>query len=508
MIYIDGNSLSLDQFIRVVFSFESVGLTEDSKKKITESRDLVNSWIDQERPIYGLNTGFGFLANKKIPKDKIEQLQINLIRSHCTGVGPSYPEHVIRGIMLLRANVMAKGFSGIRLSVVEKLLELLNKRVHAFIPSQGSVGASGDLAPLAHLAITLIGEGRVFFQGKQMEAADCFQQLNITPVVLEAKEGLVLINGTQAMTANGAIQLYYAKNLVKSADIIGAITLNSVLGTDKAFDPKILEARPHPGQAAVGRNLNRIIKQSTILSSHQNCHKIQDAYSLRCIPQVHGAIRDVLKQVEETIVREMNSATDNPLVFTEEKEILSGGNFHGEPVAFAMDFLAIAIAELANISERRIEHMVNPHLNEHLPAFLVKNEGLNSGLMIAQVTAASLVSENKIYAHPSSVDSIPTSANKEDHVSMGTIGSNKASRVIKNVTHVLGIEYLTAAQALEFRRPLSGGVGVETAMTLLRKVVPFLEEDQILNPLITNATDLIRNRELVTTVEAIVGELE
>ncbi len=493
--------LSYEDFLNIVVKKERVSLSDEAKERIKKARDLVEELDKGDKPIYGINTGFGFLANKKVDKSKIEELQVNLIRSHCTGVGENYSQEVARGIMLLRANVMSQGFSGIRVSVIEFLLELLNRDIIPTIPSQGSVGASGDLAPLAHLAITLIGEGTVIYKNEIRLTKDVFKEEGLTPIILKSKEGLVLINGTQAMTANGLLQLYRAESLLKASDIVGAMSLDALKGTIKAFDERISKLRAHEGQIKTAANFRELLKGSEILTSHENCGKVQDAYSLRTIPQVHGAVKDVVAYVKKTLIVEMNSVTDNPLVFTDNGDIISGGNFHGEPIAFAMDFLAISIAELASISERRIEQLVNPNSNDHLPAFLIKGDGLNSGFMITHVTAASLVSENKIYAHPSSVDSIPTSANKEDHVSMGTIGSNKAAKVIENVQKVIAIEYLTAAQAIEFREPLNSSPAMEVALKLLRKDVPFLENDQYLKPYIDSAINLIENNGLVEVVE-------
>ncbi|MBN2694731.1 histidine ammonia-lyase [bacterium] len=506
-LYIDGDSLTYNDFIDVVFNNREVELSSKAREKVNSSRELVEQLDKGETPIYGINTGFGFLANKKIDKSQIEQLQLNLIRSHCVGVGEPYSIPVTRGIMLLRANVMAKGFSGVRPIVIETLLEMLNKRVTAIIPSQGSVGASGDLAPLAHLALALIGEGEVIYENKKESAKECFSKLSITPVKLKSKEGLVLINGTQAMTANGLVQLKRIKNILKASEIIAAISLDALLGTNKAFDLKVVSSRGHKGQTITAKNMNKLITGSEILESHKYCSKVQDPYSLRCIPQVHGAVRDTVNYVQTILETEMNSATDNPLVFVETGEIISGGNFHGEPVAFGMDFLGIAVSEIGSISERRIEQSVNPYLNEHLPPFLVKNEGINSGFMIAQVTAASLVSENKVYAHPSSVDSIPTSANKEDHVSMGTIGSNKLSKIVDNVEWIIAIEYLTATQGLDFRKPLKGGVGVEIARAFLRESVPFFEEDVEMHLFMNKAKEIVSNESLVNAIEVKLGEL-
>ena len=496
MITISSKEMTFEEFIKVAKDKEKVKISDELKEKIVKARKLVDKLDKGEKPIYGINTGFGYLANKKISKEKIEELQINLIRSHCTAVGTPYEESVIRGIMLLRARVMSQGYSGIRLEVIEFLIELLNRNILPLIPSQGSVGASGDLAPLAHLAITLIGEGYVIYKGQTRKTEEVFKEEGLTPIKLKSKEGLVLINGTQAMTSNGLIQLYRAKNLLKSADTVVAISLDALKGTLKAFDEKISAIRPHKGQIETSANITKLLQGSEILKSHENCSKVQDAYSLRCVPQVHGAIRDVLEYVEKTLTTELNSVTDNPLVFPDEEEIISGGNFHGEPVAFAMDFLGIAISELASISERRIEQMVNPNSNDGLPAFLIKDDGVNSGFMIAHVTAASLTSENKVYAHPSSVDSIPTSANKEDHVSMGTIASNKAKKIIDNVEKVIAIEYMTACQALELRRPLKSSNYIEKAISLLREKVPFLTQDTYLKPYIEISTEIIKSGKL------------
>lgn len=504
MVVLSSKNMTFTEFISVAINKENVSLSEDLKGKIKKARDLVEELDKGDTPIYGINTGFGFLAGKKIDKSQIEELQFNLIRSHCTAVGEPYSEEVTRGIMLLRARVMSQGYSGIRAEVIEFLIDLLNKNILPVIPSQGSVGASGDLAPLAHLAITLLGEGEVFYNGKIEKTSNVFKKENITPVKLHSKEGLVLINGTQAMTANGLIQLYRAKNILKASDIIVSISLDALKGTIKAFDEKISLIRPHKGQISTAKNVRNILKGSEILVSHYGCGKVQDAYSLRCVPQVHGSIKDVIDYVEKTLLVEMNSVTDNPLVFPNEKEIISGGNFHGEPIAFAMDFLGIAISEVASIAERRIEQMVNPNSNDHLPAFLIEDEGVNSGFMIAHVTAASLTSENKVYAHPSSVDSIPTSANKEDHVSMGTIGSNKAAKIIDNVEKVIAIEYLVAAQALDFRKPLKSSVSVEKAVSILRKDVPFLTKDEYLKPYMEATINIVSSGKLVKEISKII----
>ena len=428
---LDGSHLDLDALEAVARQGRAVGLTAEARDAVGRARRVVEDVVARGDPAYGINTGFGSFADVHIPADRLRELQLNLVRSHAAGVGEPLAEAETRALMLLRANVLAKGFSGIRQETLERLLEMLNRRVHPVIPSQGSVGASGDLAPLAHLALALVGEGLAVHDGRLQPSAAALQAAGLGPVTLEAKEGLALINGTQLMTAVAALALIDAERLVRTADVLGALTLDALQGTDVAFDPRIHAARPHPGQAASARNLLRLLKGSALRESHRDCGKVQDAYSLRCIPQVHGAVRDALAYVGATVGVEMNAATDNPMVFAEADELLSGGNFHGEPVAIASDVLAIAVAELGGISERRIERLVNPALSD-LPAFLAREGGVQSGLMLAHVTAAALASENKSLAHPASVDSIPTSANKEDHVSMGAFAARKAARVVAN----------------------------------------------------------------------------
>jgi len=407
--------------------------------------------------------------------------------------------------MLLRANVLAKGFSGISLETFDKLIEIINKDVCPYIPEKGSVGASGDLAPLSHLALVLCGEGYVLDEfGKKANASDELKKKDIKPIILKAKEGLALINGTQVMTAVSAIAIHRTKNLLKLADITLTCSLDAIMGTDRAFDEKVHKVRPHSGQMEVAKNVMKIMANSEIRESHKTCTRVQDAYSFRCAPQVHGAIRDALRHAEQVIVTEMNSSTDNPLIFPDEMETISGGNFHGEPVALVMDYLTAAVSELGSISERRIEQMINPVFSQ-APAFLVKNKGLNSGFMILHVAAASLVSENKTLCFPASVDSIPTSAGKEDHVSMGTISARKTAQVVENTALVIAMEMLTAAQALDFRKPLKGGSGVNAAYSMVREQVPFMENDYFMHPEFLK----VQNMEfaIVEAVEKVTGEL-
>ncbi|HQO93157.1 MAG TPA: histidine ammonia-lyase, partial [bacterium] len=428
-----------------------------------------------------------------------------LIRSHAIAVGTPYDKEAVRAIMVLRANVLAKGYSGITLETFDKLLEIINKNIVPFIPRQGSVGASGDLAPLAHLALVLVGEGFVVDDsGQKVETSRIFKEKGITPVVLKAKEGLALINGTQAMTAIGCLTVSRVRNLLKLADIAVTSTLEGIMGTDRAFDRKVNVVRAHRGQMEVSENVLRIIKDSEIRDSHTCCSKVQDAYSLRCAPQVHGAVRDALRHAESVITTEINSSTDNPLIFPEEKETISAGNFHGEPIGLVMDYLTAAVSELGSISERRIEQLINPVFSQS-PAFLVKEKGLNSGFMIAHVTAASIASENKTLCFPATVDSIPTSAGKEDHVSMGTTAARKCAQVVDNTVKIICMEIFTAMQAIDFRKPLIPGAGVKAAYELIRKTVPFMEKDRFMYPMFEN---VLKNEYLIVEeVEKVTGVL-
>jgi histidine ammonia-lyase len=505
-LHIDGNSLGLDDVRQVVEERRPVLLQPEARIAVERARAVVEDLLENDRVAYAVNTGVGKLADLRISSEDIRKLQVNLLRSHAAGVGEILPEEVTRAMVLLRANSLAKGFSGVRPVVIDTLCEMLNRGVHPVIPSQGSVGASGDLAPLAHLALVLIAEGEARFGGKRIAAAEALKQAGIEPLVLQAKEAISLINGTQGMLAVGLLALSQANVLADTADVLGALTVDALKGTDAAFDKRVHQARPHPGQMLVAENLRRMLEGSQIRESHRECQKVQDAYSLRCIPQVHGAVRDTLAHCRRVFEIEMNSAVDNPLVFPEERkvgapkrgvgstvpgDILSGGNFHGEPLAFALDFLAIALSGLAGISERRIERLVNPALNEGLPAFLAPGAGLNSGFMMPQVTAAALVSENKVLAHPASADSITTSGNQEDYVSMGMIAANKLLRVVANTLNVLAIEALAVAQALDFRAPLTTGKRGQAVYAAIRSVSPTIGEDRILTTDFAKVAELI-----------------
>jgi histidine ammonia-lyase len=458
------------------------------------------------KQVYGVNTGFGQLAQVGIASQHLAELQLNLIRSHSAGVGNPLPERVVRAILALRANCLARGHSGIRLQTIDRMTDLLDAGIHPVVPEQGSVGASGDLAPLAHLALALVGEGEVFYRGRRVSAAAALRRAKLEAVHLEAKEGLALINGTQVMSAVGVIALLRAERLAVLADIAGAMSLEALRGSHRAFDPRIHRARPHPGQTASARNLLKLLADSPIERSHADCGKVQDSYSLRCMPQVHGAVRDALGHVRTVLSIEINSSTDNPMVFTREGDLVSGGNFHGQPVSIAMDQLGIACCSLGTISERRIERLLNPALSD-LPPFLAHDAGLHSGFMIAQVTAAALVSENKVLAHPSSVDTIPTSAGKEDHVSMGIHAARKAEQIVEHVATVLAIELLCAAQALDLLRPLRPGRGVAASHAAFRRVVRHLDRDRVLSDDIEDAKRLVADEVLRHAAERAVGPL-
>jgi histidine ammonia-lyase len=495
MLLLDGNSLTLENVYDVVYNFTKVGIAEEAKKRMQESRDVVDAWVKKGETIYGVTTGFGDLSTVTIPTSQIEELQENLIVSHAVGTGDLLPPAIVRAMLLLRANALAKGFSGIRIWTVDFLLRLLNENILPAIPSQGSVGSSGDLAPLAHLVLAAIGKGRFwkFLQNgaatrvrldsinhETIPADELLKEKGIAPLRLHAKEGIALINGTQMMSAFGALEVYQARQLAMTADICAALSIEALKGTDKAFDARLHATRPHVGQQRVAENMRTLLRGSEIRESHRhNDPRVQDAYSLRCVPQVHGASRDAIEYAAKVLETEINSATDNPLIFAKEGEHIEGGNFHGQPLALALDFLAIALSELANISERRTERLVNGSLSG-LPKFLTEHGGLNSGMMIAQYTAASLVSENKVLAHPASVDSIPTSANQEDHNSMGSIAARKCYTVLQNLRGVLAIELLCAAQAIDFHRPLKCGAGTQAAYTFIRSYIPHLEKDRVL----------------------------
>jgi len=487
-----------------------VELSLESKEKVEASRKYVDKIIHNNDIVYGVTTGFGKFCNINISSQDTRTLQVNLIRSHSAGVGEYLPKDVVRAMMLLRANALAKGYSGIRYSTLQTLIDMLNKDVRPRVPSQGSLGASGDLIPLSHMVRVMIGEGEASYKGKVMPGKDAMALAGIKPVTLEAKEGLALINGTQAMTAIGGLALAEAINVSKVADMCGSMTFEVLNGVIDAFDENINLARPHEGQLKCARNLKKLLEGSEFVP-RQGEQKVQDAYSLRCIPQVHGAVKDALEHIKKVIEIEINSATDNPLIFPKSDTVISGGNFHGEPVAINMDYLSIAVSEISNISERRIERLVNPALNEGLPAFLIENGGLNSGLMIAQYTAASLVSENKTLCFPASVDSIPSSANQEDHVSMGTIAARKAKRVVENARYVLAIELLCATQAIDLKMDKVGikklGNGTEVIYRTIRDKIPKIINDQVLSDYINVIFELLKNGELIDNVEQRVGNL-
>lgn len=490
-----------------------VALSEKRYQLLAKQRERVELRLSPNAaPAYGINTGFGALAETRVSSKDLNQLQTNLIRSHCTGTGKPFSTLITRAIMLLRAQVLAKPTSGARPQVTALLASMLNAKIHPIIPQKGSVGASGDLAPLAHLALALIGEGKVSTADGLKEAITALRSHGLEPIQLEAKEGLALINGTQAMTGDFALTLSRARRLLKAADIIGAMSAQALMGSAAPFDERIHHARPQIGQMVSAKNIAKLMVESPMVDSHADCEKVQDPYCLRCAPQVHGASRDAIMHALTITEIECNSATDNPLLFAgeskDELDILSGGNFHGQPIALVADYCGIALAELANISERRIEQLVNPALSSGLPAFLSANSGLNSGFMIAQVTAASLVSENKILAHPASVDSIPSSANREDHVSMGTIAARKARQILEHVEMVLSIELMCAAQAIDLRRPLQANAGIEAAHKLLRTVVKPLHADRVLQYDMEAACELLQSGQLVQAVEKTMGPLD
>lgn len=503
--HITGSNLTLETFIEVVRGNRKVKLDTDAIKRINNATRNIEKIIKSGRKVYGVNTGFGKLSDVSISPDELSQLQLNLLKSHACGVGEPFSIEIVRGIMLLRVNALSIGFSGIRLEVINQIISYLNNDIIPVIPSQGSLGASGDLAPLSHMGLTLLGLGEVFYQGKRMPTKDALTLAGVPAIeYLVAKEGLSLINGTQAMVAVGAITLYDAMNLAKTSDIAGALSLEALHGIKDAFDERIHQVRGHQGQIKVAMNILALTKGSKLITS-QGEIRVQDAYSLRCMAQVHGASRDAFQYIKEKIEIEMNAATDNPLIFGE--DVISGGNFHGQAVALSFDFLKIAIAELANISERRLERLVNPHLSSGLPAFLVANPGINSGFMIVQYAAASLVSENKVLAHPASVDSIPSSANQEDHVSMGTIAARGANSILENAKKVIAMEMFAACQAIDFRVSKNLGIGTKIAYEQIRKIIPFIDNDVIMYEYINKVIDKLTSLDIIREVEAIIGDL-
>lgn len=486
---VDGRSLGIADVEAVARGSAPVTLGAQARERIAASRRVIEDILASGQVVYGVNTGFGKLAEVRISSDQLETLQVNLLRSHACGVGEPFAEDVVRAMLLLRANVLATGYAGCRPLLVEKVLELLTAGVHPVVPSQGSVGASGDLAPLAHLALVVIGEGEAVLDGTRLAGAAALTRAGVEPVTLAAKEGLALINGTQASAAVGALALADARRLVDAADVVCALALDAQAGTDAAFDPAVHAARPHPGQGLSARRMAVLLADSAVRRSHHDCGKVQDAYSLRCSPQVHGAARDALEHAWKVLEIELNSATDNPMVFPDGR-VISGGNFHGAPIAAVFDYLAAALTDLASISERRLARLVDTSLSG-LPRFLTPSAGLNSGFMMVQVSSAALVSEAKTLSHPASVDSIPTSAGQEDHVSMSTWAARKLARVVEITRQVLGMEYLAATQGLEFHRPLRTSDQLEAAVDRLRARVPRLIDDRFMADDIAIAADLV-----------------
>jgi histidine ammonia-lyase len=501
-----GDDLTVDDVWAVAVEGAGATLSDEAREKMGAARRLVERAVHGSREhTYGVNTGFGRFVAVAIPEEQTAELQLRLLRSHACGVGEPYPDEIVRAALLLRANALAKGNSGARVETVELLLALLEAGVLPVVPSRGSVGASGDLAPLAHLALPLVGEGEAWIDGERLSGADALVRAGLEPVVLAAKEGLSLINGTQFMAATLALALVRAKRLARAADVACALSVEALQGSRTSFLPQIHALRPLRGQGAAAANVLRLLQGSAIIEAHRWCDKVQDAYSLRCAPQVHGASRDLLEYAEYTVSVELNAATDNPLVLVDDEVLVSNGNFHGQPLAFALDALAMAVAELASISERRLERLVNPNLSEGLPAFLTTDGGLNSGFMIPQYVAASLVSENKVLCHPASVDSIPTSAGQEDHVSMGNAAGLKAWQVLANCEAALAIELLAGAQAVEFHAPLEPGAGGRAARTAVRELSPRLRDDRSLAHDIEAVASAIRDGSLLAAVEAEAG---
>jgi histidine ammonia-lyase len=513
-ITLDGESLTIPEVYRVACDNAAVSLSPRISKTVEASRRLVEEWVSGNEAIYGVTTGFGPFSNVRITLRDIENLQKNLILSHSAGAGEPLPQEIVRAMLLLRINALAKGYSGVRLSTLKYLTKFLNAAITPIIPMQGSVGSSGDLVQLSHLVLATMGKGKVLYRNALMDAAFALRKAKLKPLELSAKEGLALVNGTQMMTAYAALAVHEARIIVKLADIAGALSIEALKGTDTAFDKRIHELRPHQGQIQSAANVRRLMSGSEIRESHRhNDPRVQDAYSMRCIPPVHGASRDTIEYAENVVSIEMNSATDNPLIFPKEKIHLEGGNFHGQPIALVSDFLAIALSELANISERRTERLVNGSLAD-LPRFLTSKGGLHSGMMMAQYTAASIVSENKVLSHPASVDSIPTGANQEDHNSMGSIAAQKLWRVLSNVWTVLAIEFLCSCQALDFTRrsgsnhkPMRCGRGTEIAYRIFRRQVPHLGNDRVLFDDIEKSREVLKSGKLLRAVEQEIGEL-
>ena len=493
MLTLNGQPLTIQEIAGVAFERMRVSLSDEARQRVIQARQVVEAIVAEGRTVYGVNTGFGKLSDVSIKADELRDLQLNLVRSHSCGLGNPLSVPEARAMLLLRANVLATGFSGARPIVIETLLSMLDHGVTPVIPEKGSVGASGDLAPLAHLAAVAIGEGEAFYKGERMAGVQAMQRAGIEPLQLEVKEGLALLNGTQAMGAVGALALHRAGRLAGIADVAGAMTLEALRGTPVAFDERIHAARPHAGQVAVAAHLRDLLSDSEIRKSHlENDPRVQDAYSLRCMPQVHGAVRDALDHVRETLERESGSATDNPLVFSDTGEVLSGGNFHGAPVALVLDYAAIALTDLMSITERRIDRLVNPDTNDNLPPFLTRQPGISSGFMMLQVTAVALLNEAKVLAHPASIDNVPTDGGKEDHVSMGMTSATKLRAIVDVAEMATAIELMTAAQALDFRKPLSPGRGVKQAYEAIRSSVLPVTADRAMSADIEQIIALIK----------------
>jgi histidine ammonia-lyase len=505
VVVLNGKSLTIQDIVNVARKGYKVELDQEAKKFVSECADSVGEWVKEGRVVYGITTGFGDLATVVIPREQSRKLQENLLMSHACGFGEALPEDFVRAIMLLRINTLARGYSGISLATLNQLVEYLNLGIHPVIPRQGSVGASGDLCPLSHLAITLIGLGDVVYQGKKMPTSEALKIVGMKPVELMPKEGLALNNGTTVMTGIASLCVYDAMNLVKNADIAAALSAEALHAVPYAFDRRTHDLRPQVGQGVVAENMRRLLEGSEIVETYKK-DRVQDAYSLRCLPQVHGASRDAINYVFDKVNIEINSVTDNPIIFHKDGEAISGGNFHGQPMAMAMDFFGIAVAELADISERRIARLVD-HKMSDLPPFLVAESGVNSGFMIPQYTAAAIVSENKVLAHPSCVDSIPTSAGQEDHVSMGGYSARKGLTILNNTTRVIAIEMLNAAQGIDFRAPLKPGRGTSAAYKAFRTEIPFYAKDQYMQPLMLKSLELVKNGTILDAVEKEIGEL-
>ncbi len=509
-IFLDKKQITRDDLIAVARYNVPAGFSSEGEKRVEKTSSLIHRWIAEKKIIYGITTGFGALCNVTIPEQDTKQLQKNILMSHAAGVGDPLPHDVVRAVMALRIHDLFLGYSGCRIKTILHMLTLLNEHVTPVIPEKGSVGASGDLAPTAHLGLVLIGRGEAFYKGKRMPGSKALKQIGLEPLQLEAGEGLALINGTQVMTAIGLLVVNDAVRLSKTADIACAMSLEVLMGSNSEFDPRIHQVRPHPGQIDTADNILKLIRESEIVESHKGCARVQDAYTLRCSPQIHGASKDAVAHAMRVIDIEINSTTTNPLIFSDTEEVRLGGNFHGQPIAMAADYLSMGIAELGSVSERRIERLVNPQLSD-LPAFLVKNGGLNSGYMIGQYVAAALVSENKVLSHPACVDSIPTSANKEDHVSMGTIAVRQTRSILENVENVVAIELLCAAQAYDLvteNKPMKAGVGTRAAYGVIRDHIPYFDKDRDLYLDIEAMVKILRSGEIIKAVEKAAGPLK